>query len=190
MINDYPELIAEVSARSGAAGIVNRAKMFVGMAEKMLSRRLRLANMETSAELTTDANGSVNLPADYQEIRSIRVDKSDIERKPLDVVLEGRQCGYAIQARVLKSTRKSKVHQLVYYAAVPGLETANTNWLLDDEPELYLQAVLFQVYTASNDIGKAQATAGYLGELIDAASDADHMNRHAGTRINLGNVVP
>ena len=49
MINDYPELIAEVSARSGATDVVNRAKMFVGMAEKMLSKRLRLAGMETAA---------------------------------------------------------------------------------------------------------------------------------------------
>lgn len=190
MINDYPELIAEVSTRSGATNVVNRAGMFVGMAEKMLSKRLRLANMETAIDLTTDSNGSVNLPTDYQEMRSIRVDNRDIERKPLGVVLDGRQCGYAIQAKVLKSTYKSKAHQLVYYAAVPGLEAANTSWLLNEEPELYLQAVLFQTYTANNEIEKAQATAGYLGGLISAANEADHMNRHAGTRINLGKVVP
>ncbi len=190
MINDYPELIAEVSTRSGVSDVVSRAKMFVGMAEKALSKRLRLANMETATELTTDESGCVDLPADFQEMRSIRVNQQDIERKPLGVVLEGRQSGYAIQAKVLKSTYTSTAHSLVYYAAVPDLEADNTSWLLDDEPELYLQAVLFQVYTANNEIEKAQATAGYLGGLINAANGADHMNRHAGTCINLGNIVP
>lgn len=190
MINDYPELIAEVSARSGVTDVVNRAGMFVGMAEQMLSKRLRLGGMETAAELTTDASGSVALPVDYQEMRSIRISSGVVPRRSLDVILADRQCGYAVQGKVLKSTYKSTAHQLVYYATVPGLEAANTSWLLDDEPELYLQAVLFQVYTANTDIEKAQATAGYLGSLIEAANEADHMNRHVGTRINLGGLMP
>ena len=190
MINDYPELIAEVSARSGATDVVNRAKMLVGMAEKMLSKRLRLSGMETAVELTTDANGSVNLPDDYQEMRDIRVNDCLLDRKPLAVILDGYQRGYAVQGGALISSYKSTAHDLVYYASMPSLEANSTNWLLDDEPELYLQAVLFQVYTANNEIDKAQATVGYLAALIEEAHQADHMNRHAGTKINLGNLTP
>ncbi|MDP2575384.1 hypothetical protein Q8W40_24525 [Vibrio penaeicida] len=190
MIQDYSELIAEASHRSGVTNIAQRARMLVGMAEKNLSKRLRLANMETVAELTTDANGSASLPSDYQEMRSVRVCGREIKRLPLDVLFEGHQWGFAIQGKALKSSYQSKVHRLVYYAAIPSLEAENTSWLLDDEPELYLHALLFQIYTAINDIDKAQATASYLSQLIESANQADHMYRHAGTRIHLGGIVP
>lgn len=190
MIADYPELIAEVSARSGFSDVVSRARMFVGMAENMLSKRLRLADMETVVELTTNATGDVSLPADYLEMRSIRHGSCAVDRIILPLVLAGRATGYAIQGKVLKSSFKNAPHSCVYYAAVPSLENANTNWLLDAEPEIYLQAVLFQVYTAHNEIEKAQITAGYLGQLISDAQDADRMNRRAGTRINFGNITP
>ncbi len=188
MISDYPELIAEVAERSGVSDVATRAKMYVGMAEKALSKRLRLAEQEKSVELVTDATGAVDLPADFEEIRTILVGDRYIDRKPLEVILRGRQTGYAVEGRVLKSSHALTAHQLVYYASLPGLEANNTNWLLDDEPEIYLHAVLFQVYTAKNDIARAEATAAYLAGLIEAANRAATMKRIGATRVNFARI--
>ncbi|QAX31311.1 phage adaptor protein [Leisingera sp. NJS204] len=186
MIADYPELIAEVSHRSGVSGVVNRAKMYVGMAERALSKRLRVADMETAATLTTDAQGRAALPADFEAVRMITVPPGvELAARPIASVQSkyaGRP-GYAIQARELLSTVKETDHELAYYAALPSLEADNTNWLLEKESEIYLQAVLFQVYAGENELERAQATAGYLGALIDALADADLIQRHAHTRI-------
>ena len=189
MINDYPELITEVALRSGITDVANRAKMLVGMAENALSKRLRLGGMESVVTLTTDNTGSVSLPMDYQEIRSIRVNDKVLEQKPIDVILKARQTGFSIQGNVLKSTYVLTPHDLVYYAVLPSLEQNNTSWLLADEPELYLYAVMFQAYAAVNDIEKAREIGAYLNELINEANSADYMQRHANTRINLGEVV-
>lgn len=187
MIQDYSELIAEVSARSGISDVVNRAAQLTGMAENMLSKRLRLAGMETEVELTTSSTGTVALPDDYREMRLVSVSDRTLNRRPLGLIRQG-GCGYAVQGKILHSSFKGTAHTCIYYAALPSLEANDTNWLLDDEPEIYLHAVLFQAYTAGNNLEQAQATAGYLGALIDAANNADHLARHAGTRINLGGV--
>ena len=77
MIQDYAELIAEVTTRSSVSDVATRAKMHVGMAENMLSKRLRTSDMETAVVLTTDADGLAALPSDYAEMRSIRA--GDVE---------------------------------------------------------------------------------------------------------------
>ena len=189
MINDYPELIAEVSARSGVSDVASRARMHVGMAEKMLSRRLRLSGMETAVTLTTDVEGSANLPDDFQEMRTVCTNKRELIRQAVGAVLYGRATGYFVHGKTLKSSYRSTPHDCLYYAAIPGLEKNNTNWLLAYEPEIYLQAVMLQVYVSQFDVDKVQATSSYLDGLIETAQQADHMKRHSGTRINLGRVA-
>lgn len=190
MISDYPELISEVSRRSKVSDVANYAAMHVGMAETALSKMLRLADMETAVEITTDAAGEVALPTDYIEMRSILIGTREVERKSLPLVLAGTVCGYAVQGKTLKSTFKSMAHSCVYYAAIPSLEAANTNWLLEAEPEIYLQAVLQQVYAEQMDIEKATATANYLATLVENANTAARTARLTGTRISLGSIVP
>lgn len=190
MISDYPELVTEVSHRSKRTDIVNRASMYVGMAEKMLSKRLRLADMMTDGELTTDSNGLADLPTDCQELAQVVVHACKLSKRPLNTILSGAKAGYAITGQKLKSSFRLTPHQIVYFGAVPSLEANGTTWLLEREPELYLQAVLFQVYTGNNDIEQAQATAGYLSGLIDDANTADYAARLSGTRVNLGRNTP
>lgn len=186
MIADYPELIAEVSVRSGRSDVAARAGMFVGMAEAMLSNRLRLARMETVAGVTTDAGGEVPLPADYREMRLVRAGGRVLARRALASVLTRDAPGYAIRGERMVSSRKSAAHELIYYAALPGLEAANTNWLLTEDPEIYLYAVLFQVHAAAGDVEKARVSAAWLDDLIGRAQTADHAARHAGARIDPG----
>lgn len=190
MISDYPELISEATHRSQRSDVVNRAAMYVGMAEKMLSKRLRLTDMLTETTLTTDSSGNVDQPADYQEMSTVHVNGCQIYKKPLAKIIDGTEDGYAVLKSTIRSSYKSMDHDAIYYASLPSLEAANTSWLLDLDPELYVQAVLFQIYTGNNDIEKAQATAGYLAGLVEAANDADLAARISGTHVSLGGNTP
>ncbi|WP_420013332.1 phage adaptor protein [Tateyamaria sp.] len=183
MINDYAELITEAAHRTGVTDVASRAKMYVGMAEKALSRRLRVADMEAETTLTTDNPGRVDLPDDYIAARAVFVNKAELPRKSFSQIRQERACGYVIQGSVLHSSERETDHDLAYYAAIPSLEANNTNWLLDAEPELYLQAVIFQIYTAMNDLEKVQATAGYLNTLIGGVARQDTVARYAGMKI-------
>lgn len=186
MIGDYTELIVEVAARSGIPDVASRARMWVGMAEKMLSKRLRLAEMEQSQWLKTDEAGQVALPTDFQEMRALSVSGQPLSPQSLEAIRTQKRSGYCVQGRLLVSSFAETDHQLDYYSAVPNLEQTHTNWLLDDHPELYLHGTLMQAYLAQNDLEKAQATGQYLNELVRLANESEYLKRHAGTRINLG----
>ena len=183
MLSDYSELIAEASHRTGVTDVASRTKMYVGMAENALSKRLRVAEMEADAVLTTDATGTVDLPSEYVMARAVFVGKAELVRKTLSQIKQDRACGYVIQGGKFVSSETETEHSLAYYAAIPSLEVNNTNWLLDQEPELYLQAVMFQIYTAANDLEKAQATAAYLNALLQGVTSNDHAARYAGMKI-------
>ena len=191
---DYAELIAEVTERSGMTSVANRASQYVGMAERALSRALRVSEMETETTLTTDSNGDVSLPGDFQEMRSIRAQDRILDPRPLSRILSGHSVGYAVQGGTLKSYYADTGHEVVYYAALPGLDVNDTNWLLDSDPEIYIQAVLLQVWLADagknpESLQKATLTRSYLTDLVAARQSEDHMKRRAGTRVYIGDLT-
>lgn len=187
MIRDYPELVATVTTRSKVPDVATHAASYVGLAEAALSKRLRVAGMEAAATLTTDADGVVALPAGYQEMRDIRCGDYLLRRLPLPTLKAGMR-GYAIQGANIVASEKETDLDVVYYSALPSLAENNTNWLLAQDPEIYLYAVLFQVFTAEFQIDKAQAASTHLGGLIANLEAADNEARFAGTMIDFGGV--
>lgn len=200
MIKDYSELVTEAAERSGLTDIATRASQYVDFAERMLSKQLRLSDMETFVTLRTDGEGVVSLPVDFQEMRLVKVAGYPIERRTFSYIEErlaneyyreyGYGGGYAIQGRVMRSFYSDTDHETFYFARIPSLEANSVNWLLEEEPELYLQAVLFQIYTAKSDLAKAQATGAYLASLLEAANTADTLKRHGAALVNLGGHTP
>ena len=186
MINDYTELVIEATARSGSPESVNKASMLVSMAEKMLSKKLRTGEMVTSTELTTDSNGQALLPNDFQEIISLYISESRLAAVPSISDSEG----YFIEASNLCSYFKNQAHTLKYYASLPSLEANSTNWLLSAEPDIYLQALLFQIYIATNNIDASQLTRSYLDVLINDANTTYLMKKYKDRKINYAKVMP
>lgn len=189
MITDYISLIEEVTHRAGIESIPERAATYVLMAEQYLSKHVRLSKMESNVALVSDANGEITLPGDFVEMRMVVVNSCELQRIGLDVKLNNTRMGYAVIANKLISTFKEAEHDLLYYAAIPSIQTNNTSWLLNDEPELYIQAILFQVYTGNNEIERAQATLGYLKQMIDAVNQSDYLKIYSGTSVYLGENI-
>lgn len=186
MIADYSELIAEATERSGVSGVANRASMFVGMAEHALSKRLRVADAEVLTTLTTDIAGRASLPSDFQMERQVFVPpNTELVSRPLALIQSqfSRSEGYAISGRELVSSERETPHEVIYYASIPSLAINGSNWLLEREPEIYLHAVLHQIYVFQSDVDRAQATAGYLDQLVFDFLAADRSARFGQMRI-------
>lgn len=190
MIADYQELIAEVVERTGDANIPMRAAMYTGMAEAALSKRLRVADAEATADITTDADGIAPLPVDYAQLRTINAGTDRLAAYPLSEIQRNTAWGYAIQGRDLVTSFPDTDITLSYYAKLPSLETYGTNWLLDSEPEIYLYAVMRQVFLAKLDAEKAQLASSYLDSLLSKFEAQDHTERFLGTIYRVKGPTP
>lgn len=51
--------------------------------------------------------------------------------------------------------------------AFEGLEAADTNWLLQESPETYLQAVQYQVFQSLNDVERGAPMKALLDQSLD-----------------------
>ena len=181
MISDYAELIAEVVERTGDANVPLRAKMFTGLAEIDLSKRLKTSAQETLVTLTTDANGSVALPSDFEAMRTIVRGGCELPQAHLIDLKDKSLNGYAVQAGALVTSYPSADLDLTYYASIPSLTTNSTNWLLTASPEIYLYAVMRQVFMAAMDAEKALAAGQFLNVLVDEFQDRDGAIRFQNT---------
>lgn len=164
---DFPELLTEVQHRSGVTDVTSRGAHYVSTAEKMLEKRLKVGAMEKTVTLMTDAEGVAALPADFLQLRTAdeyNVRGSDLLTDKIDTPIT-----------------------LTYYAKLPPIKDA-PNWLSEAEPELYLQAVLFQVYAANKQVEDATATLALVKAMTDDVVDADVRARMLARRIDLRRI--
>lgn len=184
---DYPELIAEVTERTGDSAVALRAKMHLGMAETALNKVLRVAGNEADEAITTNSDGEVNLPDDYLAVKSLLsgvwelrpADWQEIQLNRLNnnVTPISARGAYAIRGKRLYTTFADTDLTLYYYAALPPLDLTGTNWLIESDPEIYLYAMMRQVFMAKLDAEKAQAAQTILDGLIMAKNRSDYMAR-------------
>lgn len=165
---DYPELIAEVTARSGDSTVAVRAPLFIKLAEVEINKALRIGGNEESADLTTDSNGEARLPDDFSALRMIVMGGREMTAGDYTALtLPGRRDGgYAVRGNVLVTGWPDTALTLHYYAKVPDLTLTGTNWLLETDPEIYIYAVLKQVFMAALDAEKARAAQEVFDSLV------------------------
>ena len=187
---DLPELIAETVERTGDSGVPTRASIYLQFAEADLNKRLRVGANETVVTLTTDASGNVNLPADYSELRSLFIAGMPVRNTALPSIEDKLTPGYTIQGHRLLTTYANTPVTLHYYAAVPTLQTTGTNWLIVAEPEVYIYAMMRQVYLAKLDAEKARACGEVLTDLIAEVLRADRVKRFGKLPYRVAGVNP
>lgn len=166
---DYAELVIEAALRAGTPEVPARAAHFVTQAERDLEKVMRVRQMEATATLTADADGKAPLPADFLAFRT-----------------DGKTSWPVSGNDIL--TRPGAVFDLSYYAKLPSVVTSGTNWLLDLEPEIYLLAVLVQIYAAAGD-ERLLATGQVLAERVRAFIREDRIARYGAQKINIAGVA-
>ena len=128
----------------------------IGMAERELRKDLRIRQMETSASGTT-ASGVLAVPADYLEMKLIRMDEyAPLKRKSLEWLYEkfpyrslsggGRPGYFAREASNLvfgPFPDSDYSMKYVYFAAPPFLSATQTsNIFITDAPDVLLMCCL------------------------------------------------
>lgn len=159
---DFAELVTEAQIRSGVTDVASRAEHYVRSAERMLEKRLKVGAMERVATLTADSSGVLTLPADFLQWRTTGTG--------------------AISGAGVMEYRPGQVVDVQYYARLPSI-IDGPNWLSDAEPEIYIQAVLFQIYTGNGMAEQALATNTLLAGLIQQVEEADVRARYLNRRI-------
>jgi hypothetical protein len=77
-----------------------------------------------------------------------------------------------------------------YYAALPGLAANSTNWLLTAQPNIYIFALMQQVYLLMLDEEKVAKTAIVLDSLIADLSRSDAAKRFTRTNVFIAGPTP
>lgn len=174
---DYSELVIAVGEYLNRADLVDVMPRFVAMAEAKLNRRLRDRRMLVAATLTPDANGVCPLPADYIEAETVQANTAPpkiIEaaagRYAARYDVSGPPQVYTIVGSTLRLAPISETTvNLTYFGKLPALETAQTNWLLETYPEIYLYAVVYEAAIYVSAAPMAEAAAALLQDALEAA---------------------
>lgn len=147
----YQELLDALADWSNRDDLGPRLASFVALCESKLNRTLRVARMESVATLAVPAGAAqVALPDDCLELRSVRLAQpvdlplrqGSIEWPPAAAALPSAFAVIGGALRLLPAAAQAASLQLVYYAALPPLEIAGSNWLLTRHPDVYLYGAL------------------------------------------------
>lgn len=191
---DYPELIAEVTDRTGDSTVATRAALYLRLAEAEINKVLRIGGSEVFAELTTDSDGEVLLPDDFSAMRLVVLGGREVDAVDFpSVTLPSygvRQLGYAVRGNSLVTSWPNTDLTLHYYAKVVPLDLTGTNWLIESDPEIYLYAMMKQVFMARLETEKAGAAQAVFDELIGQKKREDAIIRFGRKPFRaVGNVV-
>ena len=156
-ILNYSDLVSEVSAYVVRADATARISTFVQLFESVANKRLRTLEMEKTSLLSV-SNGAIALPVDFQEWRratwqagSYKVNLSYVfparfakaySTSPVSVPEV-----FTIEAQQIKVMPiATGTLEFDYFGVLPSLEANSTNWLLNENPEVYLFGVLSEAF--------------------------------------------
>jgi hypothetical protein len=131
---------------------------FIKLAEARINRELRTRNMVTRAQNTAVDSEFVTVPSDFGSAKSIRLTDSPYtlldfltpeQMADLKATLpSGALRAFSVvggEFWFLPAPTDAVSVQLVYYAKVPALsDSATTNWLLTNHPDVYLWGSLLE----------------------------------------------
>ena len=166
-------------------------------------RPLRCRQMETIATLSPDAEGDYPLPSDYLQYKRIsensvspRRSLAYIEPTGVDVWYPGRQSGVGSNFTIIGSNlygypNSGSTVELVYYAKIPPLTAlAPENWLLTDNPNIYLYGSLMMAADKVKFPEELEKYATMLRAFVSRLNDTDKMSRMARAGLSMRGPCP
>lgn len=214
MISDFDTLKADLAsqiARSDVTSDSSTLETDIGLAETLLSRKLDLIRMEKEQAITTvEDSPSVDLNGDFLMVRNLEfdTDPQNIQYIPLNrfktlYKYQGNQRPdfYTliynsdtdrVAIKFSPTPNDAYALTLTYKSKIPALGDSNTtNWLIDYDPELYLNAALyFSFRRYRNPI--ASDYLNLVEQRIKEINDEEQLNKlgQSGTKVRLrSNVV-
>jgi hypothetical protein len=153
---ELKEMVATWLGRPADTQITSNVADFVTLAEAYLNRNLRVRQMETVSTFNT-VDGSTNLPDDYLAWKrmtwlgtpniSLEYVSPDLLRRAHTTAEEGTPSMFTIEGSdlIFRPYDDDTEFAFLYYAKLSPLsDDTDTNWLLDQNPDLYLAATMVE----------------------------------------------
>lgn len=176
----YAELLAAFPlwvGRAGDTSLTASASVFLGLAEAKINRVLRCREMVARTTAALD-DEFCSVPDDFAEIHSFSLDGDPLIYLTPQAMNDqhssdsagGQPRFYTIvggEFRLFPAPDQSYTAALSYYQKVPALtETATTNWLSVNHPDVYLYAVCLEVSVYLADDADTAKYGGLLERVI------------------------
>lgn len=168
---------------------------FIALAEADMNRQLEHWRMEELSALSVSSQFTA-LPSDFLSAKRVELSdtygrrmeamsRADMQQQRMELQdATGKPQYYAItdgQLEVLPSPNATYTVNLHYKERIPALSDSNaTNWVLDDNPDLYLFGALAAGYAYENDISRAQLYELKFQTLIAAMNKQSRHNKTDG----------
>src|SRR3972149_3936717 len=167
-ISTYTELKSAVAnwlARAGDSAVTDNSADFIMLVERRINRSLRLRAMEDRATATVSTE-YVALPTGFLEMRNFQLNTDPLTRldlmspEQIDTIYAGSRTGrprvYCIlndEIQLRPAPDASYTAEMAYWKAFDALsDTATSNWLLVNAPDLYLFGALAEAAPFLGDV--------------------------------------
>lgn len=142
-LNSYDDLKNEIQLwleREGEPALVDRLPTIIQLAEAWMNRQLRGYQREVTGTVETDTAGKVALPLGATRVKSVS--------------LNGRPYRFALSGNTLTiAGAGAATFDIVYMSKLAPLSGTNqTNWLLQEAPDVYLSACLSRASLFSENL--------------------------------------
>ena len=162
-ISNYAELQTATANWLDRTDLTDRIPEFIDLAESTFNRTIRNRQMITKNDSYSLDGRYVNLPTDTLEVIRIVVDVNPqitLQYLTPEEIAEmrsststGRPQYYTViggstnQIELLRSPDQTYTSSIVYYTKIPALsDSATTNWLLTNNPDIYLFGTLVEAF--------------------------------------------
>ena len=175
---------------------------FVTLTEGHFNRNLRHRKMVTITDLSPTSN-VYTLPTDYLhyvrvvEKRSIRRELQFVTPGYVDQAYPDRASGLpqdftSIGESLYAYPYTSNDVELTYYQKIPTLIDNDPNWLLTDNPQLYLRGIQMQALIFINETSspRFQAITAMVSRLIGEMNEESERALYVGASMRVRGVTP
>jgi hypothetical protein len=199
-ITTYSELQAAIGNWLDHGLFTARIPDFIALFEAAANRRLRVRQQETSTTLTP-SSGSVALPGDYLAWRrvtwtgSTRVELQYVHPSYLQAAYPSSPSDtpriFTIEGATLKVRPVDDTGlEFDYLQKIPALsDSATTNWLLTEHPDLYLFGALVEAEMFGVNDERAPLWNARRDEILDEIEKLSNRSRGAGA-VRVMGVTP
>lgn len=194
--------IITYAMRTGDEGFTAAVPDFITLCEARCNRIIRVREMETTATLTLDADGTASLPADYLAFRDVTATGYDPARSlkavsPDYATEEHPYDGsspqhFSITGSTLRTHPKGTGDvRLRYFQRIPALSDANpTNWLLTKAPGVYLYGALLEAAPFMFDDQRMNTWSSLFDKAVSDLMAEDHQAKFMRGQVRPQGATP
>ena len=191
-------------ARAGDTSVTDNVADLITLAEARINRKLRIRAMEDRATATV-SNEYVGLPTGFIEMRNFQLNTDPVTRlelmspQQIDAIYAGSQTGkpkvFCIingEIQVRPSPDASYTAEMAYWKKFDALsDSATTNWLITNAPDVYLWGTLAEAAPFTGDIEGGVLWEARFQSAMKELQDADDRGTWSGStpqiRTDTGN---